>query len=86
MSTKITLYESRLCGYCRAAKILLDKKGWPYESLIVDGNSDLLEEMIKRTGRETVPQIYIGEHHVGGFDDLAELDSSDELDSLYANN
>lgn len=86
LSAKITLYESHLCGYCRAAKILLDKKGWPYESFVVDGNNDLFDQMVKRSGRNTVPQIYFGEHHVGGFDDLAELDSLDELDALYANN
>ena len=86
MSAKITLYESRLCGYCRAAKTLLDKKGWPYESLVVDGNPELFEQMEKRSGRNTVPQIYFGEHHIGGFDDLAELDSMDELEALYASN
>ena len=80
---QITLYESHLCGYCRAAKRLLDKKGWPYESIVVDGRRDLWEQMVKRSGRETVPQIYIGDHHVGGFDDMAELESVGELDALY---
>jgi len=79
----ITLYESAWCGFCRAAKRLLDKKGWPYESLVVDGNPELRRAMEERSGRRTVPQIYIGEVHVGGFDDLAELDADGALETLY---
>lgn len=84
MAKPIIIYESRLCGYCRAAKRLLDKKGWEYESLVVDGNPDLRAEMQQKTGRTSVPQIYFGDTHVGGFDDMAELDSTGELDELYA--
>ncbi len=66
-----------------AAKRLLKKKGWPFESLVVDGNRELRAEMQEKTGRTSVPQIYFGDHHVGGFDDMAELDASGELDALY---
>jgi len=77
------MYESRICGYCMAAKRLFKKKGWEYESKIVDGNSELRTEMQNLTGRTSVPQIYIGDTHVGGFDDLAELEDKGELDALY---
>lgn len=83
MAQKIKMYESRICGYCMAARRLLDKKGWEYESLVVDGNMPLRAEMQELTGRTSVPQIFIGETHVGGFDDMAELESSGELDALY---
>lgn len=83
MSQKITLYESRLCGFCHAAKALLDKKGWPYESIVVDGRDDVRQEMESRTGRTSVPQIFIGDFHVGGFDDLSELDMNGELEGHY---
>ncbi len=66
-----------------AARRLIDKKGWQYQSLNVDGNMALRAEMQSRTGRTSVPQIYIGETHVGGFDDLAELEQDGELDALY---
>ena len=80
----ITVYESRWCGYCMAARRLLKRKGWDYDSLVVDGDPALREHMQALTGRHTVPQIFIGDTHVGGFDDMAELDVSGELDTLYA--
>ena len=83
MADSIVLYTSRLCGYCRAAKRLLDKKGWPYETIGVDGNSAVRTEMMERSGRRTVPQIYFGDTHVGGFDDMAALDAEGKLDPLY---
>ena len=83
MAKNILMYESRLCGYCMAAKRMLANKGWEYESKVVDGNAELRAEMQKLTGRTSVPQIFIGDTHVGGFDDMAELDESGELDTLY---
>ena len=83
MPKEIVMYESHLCGYCRAAKRLLANKGWEYESKVVDGNRDLRSEMQSRTGRTSVPQIYFGETHVGGYDDIAELEASGKLDALY---
>ncbi len=79
----ITIYESSWCGFCRAAKRLLQNKGWEFESRNVDGNAALRAEMTEKAGRTSVPQIWIGETHVGGYDDLAELESNDELDALY---
>jgi len=83
MAKHIIMYESRICGYCMAAKRLLNKKGWEYEAKVVDGNSELRIEMQELSGRTSVPQIFFGDTHVGGFDDLAELDEAGELDSLY---
>jgi len=83
MAQSIVMYESKLCGYCRAARRLLEQKGWEFEALVVDGNRELRNEMQERTGRTSVPQIFFGETHVGGFDDMAELESKGELDSLY---
>ena len=82
MSASIVMYESDWCGYCRAARRLLEKKGWEYESRLVDGKPALRAEMTERSGRTSVPQIFIGERHVGGYDDLAALESDGELDAL----
>jgi len=80
----IVMYESKWCGYCRAAKRLLDSKGWEYKSLVVDGDAALRADMTSKTGRTSVPQIFFGELHIGGYDDLAELESNGELDQAYA--
>ena len=82
MSETIVMYESDWCGYCRAARRLLAQKGWEYESRLVDGNPELRAEMRERSGRTSVPQIFFGDHHVGGYDDLAALDADGELDAL----
>ena len=82
MSASVVMYESDWCGYCRAARRLLATKGWDYESRLVDGQPALRAEMTERSGRTSVPQIFIGEHHVGGYDDLAALESDGELDAL----
>ncbi|MEE9321085.1 MAG: glutaredoxin domain-containing protein [Granulosicoccus sp.] len=84
MSKQIVMYESEWCGFCRAARHLIDKKGWAYESRMVDGNGDLRRDMLEASGRTSVPQIFFGERHIGGFDDLAELDADGELDAIYA--
>lgn len=83
MSSIITMYESQLCGYCRAASKLFQRKGWDYQAIVIDGRDDLRQEMRDKSDRNTVPQIWIGDHHVGGFDDLAELEADGELDQLY---
>lgn len=79
----IVMYESNWCGYCRAARRLLATKGWEYESRIVDGDAELRQEMIDRSDRTSVPQIFFGERHIGGFDDMAELENDGELDDIY---
>ena len=78
----IRLYSTRFCPYCIRAKQLLDAKGVDYEDTGVDGRPDLRQQMIAESGRHTVPQIWIGERHVGGFDDLWQLEQRGELDSL----
>ena len=79
---QVTMYCTSTCPYCTRAEQLLNKKGVKVTKISVEDNKPKLKEMIKRSGRNTVPQIFIGDHHVGGFDDLAELDVMDELDKL----
>jgi glutaredoxin 3 len=82
---RILMYSTRICPYCIRAEQLLAKKGIAadqIEKIRVDDHPEQREAMIRITGRRTVPQIFIGERHVGGFDDLAELDAAGELDPL----
>lgn len=80
---KIVMYTTATCPYCHAAEHLLNSRGVRKISFIrVDLDPQKRAEMMQRTGRRSVPQIYIGEHHVGGFDDLQVLDRSGELDQL----
>jgi glutaredoxin 3 len=81
----VVIYTSPFCGYCRAAKHLLAAKGVALEEIDVMAAPDRRAEMIQRAnGRRTVPQIFIGEAHVGGFDDLDALDRQGKLDPLLA--
>ncbi len=81
----IKVYSTRMCGYCRAAERLLNSKGVTYEVIKVDEDPALYEYMKEISGRHTVPQIFIGDRHVGGFDDLSAINQSGELDRLLAN-
>lgn len=81
---RVTIYTTRYCPYCIAAKRLLDRKGVQYDEIPVDGNFALRAEMEQRSGRYTVPQIWIGEQHVGGSDDLHALERSGQLDALLS--
>jgi glutaredoxin 3 len=81
----VTIYSTRYCPYCVAAKRLLDRKGVQYDEIAVDANYALRAEMEQRSGRYTVPQIWIGAHHVGGCDDLYALERAGQLDALLAN-
>ncbi|WP_404360829.1 glutaredoxin 3 [Methylotuvimicrobium sp. KM1] len=78
----ILIYTSNLCPYCTMAKRLLDKKGAVYNEVNVDSEPGLRQEMMQKTKRRTVPQIYIGDFHVGGFDDLYALEQQSRLDPL----
>ncbi len=81
----IKMYCTAVCPYCQRAEALLRRKGvTEIEKIRVDLDPKQREEMMRITGRRTVPQVFIGERHVGGFDDLAELDASGELDALLA--
>jgi glutaredoxin 3 len=82
---KIRMYATAVCPFCVRAEILLKSKGvTEIEKIRVDLNPGQREEMMKRTGRRTVPQIYIGDTHVGGFDELAALDHAGKLEPLLA--
>jgi len=77
---KVTMYSTRFCGYCTRARMLLEKKGVEIIDIRIDSDPERRQEMISRAGRSTVPQIFIDEEHVGGCDDLYELDFEGELD------
>jgi glutaredoxin 3 len=78
----VTLYTSGWCPYCQRAKGLLQQKNVVFDEINVEDDDKFREEMIARSNRRTVPQIFIGDRHVGGCDDLFELDRSGELDRL----
>ena len=80
---KVVMYSTAVCPYCVRAEQLLNRKGvTEIEKIRVDLEPELREAMMTRTGRRTVPQIYIGDTHVGGYDDLAALDRAGGLDPL----
>ena len=81
----VEIYTSPFCGYCHAAKRLLSQKGVSFAEIDVAGDPELRQQMMRRAnGRHTVPQIFVGETHVGGFDDLASLERSGKLDPILA--
>ncbi|MBF9042399.1 glutaredoxin 3 [Rhodobacterales bacterium HKCCE4037] len=82
---QIEIYTSPLCGYCHAAKRLLNDKGASFAEIDVAGDPAKRQEMMARAnGRHTVPQIFIGGEHIGGYDDMAALDRNGKLDPLLA--
>jgi glutaredoxin 3 len=79
----ITVYTTAICPYCIRAKNLLKSKGYAYEEIDVSNDTTLRESMVQKAGgRRTVPQIFVGDTHVGGFDDLNALDRQGKLDAL----
>jgi glutaredoxin 3 len=82
MTKKVLVYSTRVCPFCVMAKRLLANKGVTYDEVKVDEDHARREEMMRITGRRTVPQIFVGEKHVGGFEDLSALDRAGELDPL----
>jgi glutaredoxin 3 len=84
---KVVMYCTRICPYCIRAEQLLSKRGVEnIEKIFIDQQPEKMAEMIQRTNRRTVPQIFIGNQHVGGFDDLSELDLADELIPMLQEN
>jgi|TARA_B110000444_G_C18772407_1_gene563232 glutaredoxin 3 len=80
---KIELYSTQTCGFCRAAKSLLDDKGISYKEIDISSDPELRGKMVtKANGRRTVPQIFINDAHLGGFSDLYALQQSGTLDKL----
>ena len=79
----IVMYSTGWCPYCVRARTLLERKGLPFREIKLDENPADRDAMLARSGgRRTVPQIFIGDHHVGGFDDLYALDKAGKLDEL----
>lgn len=79
------MYTTRFCPFCVMAKRLLKAKGVAVDEVAVDTDPQRRTEMVERSGRRTVPQIFIGEQHLGGFEEIAALDHKGELDPLLAN-
>lgn len=80
----IKIYTTQVCPYCVRAKQLLAQKGASYDEIRVDLDPQQRVEMMEKSGRRTVPQIWIGERHIGGFDELWALDRAGELEPLLA--
>ncbi len=80
----IDIYTKITCSYCMRAKALLEQKQVSFNEIKIDNNADLRNEMIKRSGGVTVPQIFIDEQHIGGCDDLLALHAANKLDELLA--
>ncbi len=79
---QIVMYSTAWCPYCARARSLLNRKGVSFVDIDIEAQPERREEMTRRSGRHTVPQIFIGERHVGGSDELHELDSAGGLDAL----
>ena len=78
----IVMYTTRFCPYCMRARGLLESKGWDYQDIPVDGDEGLRTEMMQKSGRHTVPQIWIGNQHVGGCDELFRLEVGNHLEIM----
>ncbi|MGE0764487.1 MAG: glutaredoxin 3 [Bdellovibrionales bacterium] len=83
---QVTIYTWTVCPYCVRAKSLLKSKGVDYNEINLDGKDDELKKLQERTKWRTVPQIFIGDEFIGGYVDLAELETRGELDQLLAKN
>jgi len=81
---KVIMYTTQHCSFCVRAKGLLRHKGVPFEEIDVSANDELREKMIEASGRRTVPQIFINDRPIGGFEELQALDDQGELDRLLA--
>jgi glutaredoxin 3 len=81
--TRVKLYTTSSCPFCLRAKRLLEARGIPFEEIDVGNDDALREEIMQRTGRRTVPQIFIDERSIGGFEELAALDAAGQLAGLH---
>ena len=84
MTVDVSMYTTRFCPYCVRAREMFDLKQISYTDIAVDGSPEKRQEMMERSGGFTVPQIWIGEQHVGGYDDLALLERQGNLDKLLS--
>jgi glutaredoxin 3 len=80
--SSVVMFATRYCPYCIRARRLLTRKGIAFEEIAVDRDRAQRQVMIQRSSRTTVPQIFIGDHHVGGYDDMVRLDDEGRLDAL----
>jgi glutaredoxin 3 len=81
---KVTIYTRPFCGYCARAVSLLETKGADFEEIEAGMDPSLRQEMMDRSGRTTFPQIFVGEQHIGGCDDMLALDRAGKLDPMLA--
>ena len=81
-SPAVVMYTTSWCPYCERARRLLTSKGAAFDEIDVESSADRRAEMLARSGRRSVPQIFIGDQHVGGSDDLAALEAAGKLDAL----
>ena len=81
---KITMYSTSWCGFCAMARRLLEQRGQVWDEIDIETEPGRRQEMMQRSGQRTVPQIWIGDRHIGGFDELSALASAGELDGLLA--
>ena len=82
--TTITIYTSTYCAYCTAAKNLLASKGYEFEEINMQDNQELMLQVMQKSGQRTVPQIFVGEKSIGGYQELLASTSSGEFDALLA--
>jgi glutaredoxin 3 len=82
MSAEITMYSTRYCPFCMGARSLFEGRKLSYKDIGVDGKPELRRRMTALSGRHTVPQIWVGDQHIGGFDELRALDQQGQLDKL----
>ncbi|MBK5929699.1 glutaredoxin 3 [Halochromatium salexigens] len=80
----VQMYATAFCPYCVRARRLLKRKGIEFDEIRVDQDQEQMRTMIQRSQRTTVPQIFIGERHIGGYDDMVELDQDGKLDPLLS--
>lgn len=80
----VKIYTTTYCGYCVRAKDLLTRKGVKYEELDVTGDDEMRSKLVEMSGQRTVPQIWIGDTHVGGYSDLARLESEGRLEPMLS--
>lgn len=81
---EIIVYATKTCPFCTMAKSLLDGKELKYDLIDVGTDRSMWQAMQEKSGRNTVPQVFVGDHHIGGFDELSAADRSGELDQILA--
>lgn len=79
---EVVMYSTGWCPYCARARALFERKGIAFREIDIETDAELRAEMLTRSGRRSVPQIFVGERHVGGFEELYDLERSGELDSI----